>query len=189
MMYNLYRVASSFLFNTWDRLYYGGPRPKPAEKRVKRTEEFELLLKWGRRAFEHGDPKQAIFLLLKSLEFNLDERVNKPEDAFKSRIDAYETFVLLGQAALQHYIDGCLKDTSMYDMAWRYFDRVEDCIWYPKFQVEANLGLAKLSWLVSEDEEAMDYLETAVLTMRSMNINDADLEKRVAALESELTQP
>ncbi|HLF55006.1 MAG TPA: hypothetical protein VI612_04770 [Candidatus Nanoarchaeia archaeon] len=187
MMYNLYKVASSLLCNIWDELYYGGPKPK--EQPVQDVPQFTVLLRQGRDALNSGDPKKAIFLFLRSLEFNLDERVRRAEDAYRSRIDAYESYVLLGQAALQHYIDGRLIDTSMYETAWRYFDRVADCVWYPKFQVEANLGLAKLSWLVSEDEEAMDYLETAVVTMRSMNINDADLEKRVAALEAELTQP
>lgn len=186
MMYGLYRAASSLLHNICDQLYYGGPKPK--EQPVQDSSQFQVLLRQGREAFNSGDPKKAIFLLLRSLEFNLDERVRKADEAFKSRIDAYESYVLIGQSALQHYMDGRLMDTSMYDLAWRYFDRVENCIWYPKFQVEANLGLAKLSWLVSEDEEAMEYLETAVSTMRSMNINDSNLEKKVADLEAELTQ-
>ncbi len=183
-----YHFVSSFFYSIWDRLYRG-PLPKPSKEERIVTAEYKMLLNLGKRAYEQGDPKKAIFLLLKSLEFNRNDVSNlfKSDATFASQNDAYQTLLLIGQSAMQQYFDAGLSDLGMYDMAWRNFDRVADCNFHPRFQVEANLGLARLSLIVGEDEEATDYLDNAIRIMQSLNISDGGLEKKVRELQSDLS--
>ncbi len=186
MMYELYKAVSSLFYNIWeDRVL----PPKPSKEEPVRTPEYRVLLNLGRKAFERGDPKKAIFLLLQSLEYNRNEVKDcfNPDSTFANQNDAYQTLLLIGQSAMQQYFDTALADSSMYDMAWRYFDRVADFNFHPRLQVEANLGLARLSLLVSEDEDAAEYLDAAIRMMQSLNISDGGLEKKIKELKSDLS--